>query len=565
VTLGILLCVLCVVAANAASRRLQMAAPLLLVVIGVAMSLQPWIAIGTFEVEPDHILAGVLPLLLFASAVSMPSTSFRRNFEVISGLSVTLVVLTSLTLGLLFSRVLPGLGWAGGIAIGAVISPTDAVATSIVKKLGAAPRVVAVLDGEAMLNDASALVILRTAVASMGVASVSIGGAIGWFLLSLLIAAAIGIFVGYATLFVRRRIEQPTVNTLLSFAVPFIAYQPAEHAGASGLVAVVAAGLVIGMGAPRFIAPVHRINERLNWRTIEMLLEGGLFLLMGLQLVSLLEVARKNLGLAVGLSAAALGITLAARTVYVVPMLIGAARRRRKYQAARPKLEALRHTPTDAAKQSMAERDNRIVARVQARVRRVLADADYVLTSPLGAREAGLLIWAGMRGAITLAAAETLPATFPHRSLVVLVAFMVASASLILQGGSLAWVVRMLRFPPRDEEAETREREVLSAELEAVAHHVLDDPETMATMEPAMVEMVRSRLVILEQMTNSAEELQRSTVADQIFDAQRNHILHARLEGSHSTESLAEALARVDARQIGLQLTRRGRIGPDGD
>ncbi len=223
--LFILLGVLCVVAVNAIAPRIKISAPLLLVVIGVVVSVQPLVSPPVVEVDAELVLAGVLPLLLFAAARSMPATNFRRNLSSITGLSITLVVISTLALGAMFSAMLPGLGLAGGIAMGAILSPTDAVATSIVKKLGVAPRVVALLDGEAMLNDASALVLLRAAIAAMAT-SVSISSVAGTFALSVLVATSIGITVGHLTLRIRRRISEPTVNTLLSFAVPFIAYQP---------------------------------------------------------------------------------------------------------------------------------------------------------------------------------------------------------------------------------------------------------------------------------------------------------------------------------------------------
>lgn len=545
-SLEVLLCVLCIVAANAVAPRLRVAGPLLLVVIGVAVSLQPWVHIGRVEVEPEVILGGVLPLLLFAAAVSMPAVSFRRNFGTIAGLSVTLVVITSLVLGALFAAVLPGLGFAAGVAVGAVLSPTDAVATSIVKRLGVAPRVVAVLDGEAMLNDASALVLLRTALAAVAAGGSSVGAALGGFALSVVIATAIGVAVGLATLYVRRRIHEATVNTLLSFTVPLIAFLPAEHAGASGLVAVVAAGLVIGQGAPRHLAPTHRANERLNWHTVEMVLEGGLFLLMGLQFVGLLDEARASLGLALGLAAAALGVALAMRAAYVVPMLWSVRKQRVRYEAARGRLEAMR--------------DERAPGGQAQRARRVLADADYSATSPLGLREAVLLVWAGMRGAITLAAAQTLPPELPHRALLVLVAFIVATGSLLLQGGSLAWVVRHLRLPPPDAAAAAREREALDAELDRASLAVLDDPATLETYDPALVDGVRRRI----SGARDAERLARAgELLDRIFDAQRARILDARRDGAYSTEVLGDALRRVDAMQIGFGITRRGDFEAD--
>jgi CPA1 family monovalent cation:H+ antiporter len=412
-----------------------------------------------------------------------------------------------------------------------------------------------------MLNDASALVMLRTAIAAMG-ATTSISGALGEFGLSVVIATAIGGVVGYLTLVIRKRIHQATVNTLLSFAVPLIAFEPAEHAGASGLVAVVAAGLVIGQGAPRFLSPTHRANERINWHTIEMLLEGGLFLVMGLQLVPLLREARTDLPLAVMLSALALLITLGVRAAYTIPLFHGMRVRRRRYEAARDKLDAMNHPPTAQAKAALADHEARTVERIQSRVRRVLADANYERDTPLGMRDAVLIIWAGMRGAITLAAAQTLPETFPHRSLVLLVAFFVATASLLIQGGTVAWVVRRLKFPPPDEDARAGERAHLLDELETVGMRMLNEPAIASAYGDNLVKLMSERLAQSRDTTALARS---GELVDRIFDAQRSFILDARRGGVYSTEALAEALQRIDAMQIGLGITRRGRVVDGGE
>lgn len=567
-----LLAVLCVVAVNAIAPRLRLSAPLLLVVVGVIVSVQPFVAAPMIEIEPELVLAGVLPLLLFAAAVSMPATTFRRDLRTITGLSVSLVVISAVTLGFVFAAVLPSLGLAGGIALGAILSPTDAVATSIVKKLGVAPRVVALLDGESMLNDASALVLLRASIAAMA-STVSIAGVAGTFLYSIAIATAIGVAVGYLSLRVRRHLHEPTVSTLVSFAVPFVAYQPAEHLGASGLVAVVAAGLVIGHRAPRHLAVAHRMRESINWHTVEMLLEGGLFLLMGLELFALIEDVRHSdddIGTAAGLAGAALAITLVARALFAVPLLWSVRRRRLDYEAWRERLNEMKADFGDAATSApgLAAREVQHVTQFRARVRRVLADADYLSSRPLGARDGVLLVWAGMRGAITLAAAHTLPADVPHRSLLVLVAFLVATASLLLQGGTLGWVIRRLGFPPEDPAVHEQERTAILAEVDAAALAVLDDPALRrpdgTPYDPAVLASLRPRVIRSRREDREAAHLDDlGPLIERVFHAQRTCILDARSDGVYSSEVLAAALARVDAVQLGMQLAKPR--GPAGD
>ena len=273
-----------IAAATVVGPRLGVASAIVLVAIGVAASFLPVFA--SVHIEPEWILEGVLPPLLYSAAVSMPAMNFRREFGAISGLSVLLVVATALLLGLFFMAVIPGLGFAWGVALGAIISPTDAIATSIIKQRSVSKRVVAILDGESLLNDATALVLLRTAIVATAV-SFSFWGAVGTFSYSVVVAVVVGGAVGWLNLVLRRRVTDPTVNTVISFAVPFAASVPAGLLGASGLVAAVVAGLVTGVRAPRDLSPQNRLSDSQNWRTVELVLEGAVFLTMGVQIKSI--------------------------------------------------------------------------------------------------------------------------------------------------------------------------------------------------------------------------------------------------------------------------------------
>ena len=312
-------------AAATLGPRLGFAAPLLLVVVGIGASLLPFVP--EVHIEPEWILSGVLPPLLYSAAVSMPSMNFRREFTAISGLSFVLVVLSSLVVGVVFAWLVPGLGLAWGIALGAIVSPTDAVATSIVKRAGAPTRVVTILEGESLLNDATALVILRAAIAAGAAAvSVSLWGVLGSFVYSIVVAGIIGFAVGHLNLLVRARVGEASVNTAISFTVPFLAAIPAEELGASGLVAAVVAGLATGHHAPQFLSPQHRLSDSQNWRTVELILEGAVFLTMGLELSAIIGdvgTDSKSIGVAVGLAAVALLLTILVRAAYVAPLLAG--------------------------------------------------------------------------------------------------------------------------------------------------------------------------------------------------------------------------------------------------
>ncbi len=165
----------------------------------------------------------------------------------------------------------------------AIIAPTDAVVTALVRQAGGIHRVVAVLEGESLLNAATALVVLRAAIAATA-AAVSPWGVLRDFVFAVGVAVAIGALVGRLNLLVRSRVREATVNTVISFAVPFVAAIPAEALGASGLVAAAVAGLITGHGAIRHLPPQHRLSDAQNWRAIALILEGGVFLAMGLEL-----------------------------------------------------------------------------------------------------------------------------------------------------------------------------------------------------------------------------------------------------------------------------------------
>ncbi len=531
------LALLVIAGSRTLAGRYGIPAPLVLVVVGIVVGLLPFTP--DVEIDPEWILAGVLPPLLYSASVSMPATNFRREFGAIGGLSIVLVLLTSLALGLFFAWAIPGLGFAWGVALGAVISPTDAVATTIAKRVGVSPRVMAMLEGESLLNDASALVILRTAVASAA-AAFSFGHAVGQFAFAVVVAVVIGAVVGRLNLIVRARTSDATVNTVLSFAVPFAASIPAELLGASGLVAAVTAGIITGRAAPRTLSPRHRLSDSENWRTIELVLEGAVFLLMGLELSAILSEVRGEAG-AVGtallLAAAAIAITLVVRLAYVAPLLRGQSRRAERTLRMQPRLTRMNDALQDPARARELRERLALAARGRvrrsgrrafdldqfgSRVRRMLADVDYLLKAPLTWRDGGVLVWAGMRGAVTVAAAQTLPEHTPHRSLLVLVAFAVATFSLLLQGGTLAWVVRLLKPTAVDPEAERAERAEVLALLAGV-----DVPADGLSPKQREIALVR---------------------------AKRDVVLDARDAGTYDAEALASVLAALDAEQISLEL-----------
>ena len=222
-----------ILSAAVLSRRTGVAAPLLLLGLGIAASYVP--TMPEVEVDPELVLAGVLPPLLYASAVRMPIIDLRRNRWFISWLSVGLVITSAAIVGLVVHALFPQIPLALGVALGAVLSPTDAVAaTAIGKRLGLPPRLMTVLEGESLVNDASALVLLRTALAAGAVGTFSLGETVLDFGGAVVGAVLVGLVVGWLTVRLRQRLNDPVLNTTISFAVPFLAFFPAEAIRASG-------------------------------------------------------------------------------------------------------------------------------------------------------------------------------------------------------------------------------------------------------------------------------------------------------------------------------------------
>jgi len=554
---------LAVVVAAVLSRRTGVATPLVLLVIGIVVSLTPW---GPeFELDPEWILAGVLPPLLYASAVRVPVIDLRRNFAMIGWLSVTLVIVSALVIGAVVHWLVPEIPFAAGVALGAVISPTDAVAaTSIGKRLGLPPRLMTVLEGESLLNDASALVLLRTAVVAVTAASFSLGDAVWEFARAVVIAVVIGLLVGHATVRFRARLADPVLTTATSFIVPFLAFLPAEHFEASGVVAVVVAGLVTGHEGARRFSARERSTEHTNWNTLQFLLENGVFLLMGLELRTLVDELNDSADrweTALLLVGVAVVVLLVLRTVFVAVQVIVERRRRPRRAERRERIDTLadriENLPVEDA------RVQRRVSMFRRRIARGRADLDFFEREPLTARGGVVIAWAGMRGVVTLAAALSISTVVEQRTLLVTVAFGVAVVSLLLYGGTLPLVIRWLKVPmadPGEVRDELRElmhelSDAASAEVGAPEELVVDgqaiDPEVVAEAKERARQLREARTE--PRTPGSLTRNQQLALVRRVYlDAMREALHEERAIGAYSTAALTRAEQLLDAEELRL-------------
>lgn len=562
--------------------RIGIATPLVMVVVGIGIGYIPGVPL--IEVDPEIILLGVLPPLLYAAAVNVPILDLRRNVGPITALSVVLVILSALAIGALLHWIVPAIPLAAAVALGAVVAPTDAVAaTSIGKRVGMPPRLVTILEGESLVNDATSLVLLRTAIAAVA------GGFVFWeaagqFAYAVVVALLIGFAMGVITVWVRSKLKSPIYDTVVSFTVPFLAFVPTEYVGASGVLAVVVTGLYSGHHAPKRFSATARINERLNWRTAQFLLENGVFLLMGLELHKLMvdvseSALQLNHILLLGLVVAIALILL--RLLFMMPLTWGLARMlpRTEARAAGWKRAAARAQRSAAASahepstETAALRLNRIdIAK-----RRSEADAEHARSQGLDRRGALILGWSGMRGVVTLAAAQSIPTTVPFRSQLVLIAFIAAVITLLLHGLTLPTLIRKLRpqgpsASDRTEELRALHHDLVEAGTSAI-EAALEQERELATHDPAhhlpserivrRVNLsVQNSIAALAFTPPTGDQLPATEadaearsylrLAHAALDAQRSALFEERAIGQYSSEVLQAASDALDQHELRL-------------
>jgi monovalent cation/hydrogen antiporter len=501
-------------------NRLGWPTPLVLLVVGVAVSYVP--GVPTVRIDPDLVLNGLLPPLLFAATAKLSLFDFRRDVTATLLMSVGLVLVTTASVGLVAWWLLPGASLAAGLAIGAVVAPPDAVATTAIgHRLGLPRKITSLLEKESLLNDATSLVALGLAVTAT-TSSVGIGDVAFDIFRSVGGGVAVGAVVAAVLVMVRKHLDDPVLDTTLSFAAPYIAFLPAEEIKASGVLAVVITGLVLAHLSPTLQNASSRLAEATNWRTIAFLLENAVFLLIGLQLPSLLSGARHSdlgAGTIVAVCAGVFLATVLTRFVFVF---------------------VAREAFTVGTKKM------RLAA------------------WPL--RGSTVIGWAGMRGVVTLAAALLLPEKFIHRDVVLLAAFTVVAGTLLVQGLSLPWLARRLNLPRPDpaedalQAAELTERSTrrglrkLEEMLEGSSGGAVPDDviETLRHRASVRSNAAWERLgrPLEDLMTPSAMY---SKLRTKMLAAEREEIVLARDTGAASDEVLRSALAAVDQEESMLE------------
>ena len=386
-----------VVAVNGIAGRIGVPAPILLLVAGVGVSFIP--GVPEVQVEPEVVLTVLIPPLLFAAATEASVVALRGLLRSITQLAVGRVLVTAFAVAAVAYLLIPGIPFAAALALGASVAPPDAVAAiAVARRAGLPRRVVTVLEGESLFNDATSLVLLRVALVGLAVGTMSWGEAVLEFAWATAGGILVGGVVGVVLSWARRHTGSTLATTALSLVAPFVADQLGEAAQASGILAVVVAGLVLGYRAPYDLKPQVRLTLTATWSTVQYVLEGTVFALIGLQLWAIVtapDIGRRPVVL---ISGAILLTVILIRPVWIF----------------------------------LLNWTGRLLRR----------PGSFDDWRPLAA-----VSWAGMRGVVSLAAAQTLPLDTPYRSLLLTCTIAVILGTLVVQGLTLPTVIKWLHFP----------------------------------------------------------------------------------------------------------------------
>ncbi|QXC59719.1 Na+/H+ antiporter [Aquihabitans sp. G128] len=507
--------VVVVTAVGGLARRWSLPGPLLLLVVGIGGSFLP--RFEGFTLDPDLVLVGLLPPLLYAAAVRTSLLDLRHNIRPIASLSVGLVVATTLGVGYVVWWLLP-VPLAAAFALGAVVAPPDAVAaTAIARRVGLPRRIVTILEGEGLVNDATALVCLGAAITAITghISALEISRE---FAVSAVGGTAVGVLVAVAVGKVRAHVDDVLTQTSISLVTPFLAYLVAEEVHASGVLAVVITGLILGHKATLLQSASSRLFERSNWSTIEFLLENAVFLLIGLQVRSILS--------GVGDSELSAGrIALAAVATFGAVVV----------------LRALW-----------------VFASVGFLRRGVADDEDAAAT--FSWQGTTVVAWAGMRGVVTLAAAFVLPEETPHREVLVLMAFVVAAASLLLEGSSLPMLVARLGLAAPDHHEDALQAAAVYQRAATAGLAELDALD-LSEVAPEVVGRLRRRSLeradsVWERLGGSDETPSQAyaRLRAQMLAVERAEVLRIRSTGTVPHEVLQQVLDALDVEESVLEL-----------
>ena len=505
------------------AQRLKIPYPIVLVIAGLVVCFVP--GIPRVSLHPELIFLVVLPPLLYAAAWVTSWRDFKENFINIASLAIGLVAFTVFGVAVVVPLFFAGFDWRVGLVLGATVATTDAIAaTSIAKRVGLPKRIVDVLEGESLLNDATGLLALEfgTAMVVYGQTPSFISGVARFVYLGA-VGVAIGVVLAMLVEWFERRVDDANIEITISIFVPYAAYLAAEAVHASGVLSVVAAGLFLGGRSSRFFSPSVRLQANAVWSSLTFILNGLVFVLIGLQLPYVLSGIRESsLPRLVALGALFSAFLIALRLAWTYPSAYFANFMRS----------------------------------------RILHRRDPVPN----ARGLFVVGWTGMRGVIALAAAISLPQTlssdapFPHRSLIIFLTFSVILVTLVLQGLTLPAVIRALGLGgssrPHTREEEAR-RLVLERALQRLKQRREEDKPEFADTYDDLAQHYRERLASVNGQVDvdvNPQQYQRYlALSREMLEVERQAALDLRNQGRIDNEIARELEEELDLSETRLR------------
>jgi monovalent cation/hydrogen antiporter len=510
---------------SALARLLSVPYPIVLVIGGAVLGFVP--GLPQVELDPDVVLVVFLPPLLYGAAIFANFHDFRAEARWLALNTLPLVLVTMSAVAVTAHLLIPGMPWAPAFALGAIVSPTDPLAAgAIMRRLGAPRRLVSVLEGEGLFNDAAALVAYRVAVTAVVAGSLSLADASLDFVAGAVGGVAIGVAVGWAAAEIRKRAPDDQLNITLSLLTGYAAFLPAQALGASAVLAAVSAGIYMGVRGPRILPVRVRLQGYYVWDTLDFVVNAILFVLIGLQLRNVVDgLPDEPAGTLAGYALVVTGVVVATRLVWFFT------------------------TPYAVFAIDPAARES---------------------DRGVGARGRLVAAWCGMRGAVSLAVALALPITtdagqpFPNRDLIIFITFVVILFTLVVQGLSLPVLVRRLGIGGDDTDTQEDLRARLRATKAALAR--IDDLADEQWTRDDSVQRLRAiyeyrkrRLASRAGRYADDEDYESRSLAWQqmlqlVLVAQREELLRMRHDGQLSNEAMNRILRELDLEETRLEI-----------
>jgi monovalent cation/hydrogen antiporter len=507
----------------AVSQFVRIPYPIVLVLGGTLIGFIP--GVPEVQLNPDLVLVAVLPPLLYGGAFFTSLRELRANMKAIGFLAIGLVLVTMLAVAAVAHEFIAGLDWPEAFVLGAIVSPTDPTAsTAIAERLGLPMRLVSLIEGESLVNDGTALVAYRFAVAAVVTGSFSLFDASWHFVMNVVGGIGVGLAVGYLIRQLRKRLDNPPVEIAIALLSGYLGYLPAQALGVSGVLAAVTVGIYMGWHTPELTTVQTRLQGQAVWEIVFLLLNGLLFAFLGLQLPSILDaLSGRSTGQLIGYAALVSAVVIGARIAWLAGTYL--------------------------------------LARVNRHIR---------MDDPVPSWQAKAVVaWSGMRGAVSLAAALALPLTtdagtgFPDRSLIIFLTFGVIFATLVGQGLTLGPLIRVLDLEDggvgEHEEAEARIRAAEAAlarlqELEAEDWVRDDTAERLRGLYGFRQERFRTRYDpdgdgAVEERSQNYQRLMRELLA-----AQRDAVTELRQQGVIGDDVMRRVVRDLDLEDARLDV-----------